>query len=52
MITSRTTEEALVQYLSLKHREVYMSKKLDREISEAAKKIILTGVLSVAMRQS
>ena len=26
-----------------------MSKKLDREISEAAKKIILTGVLSVAM---
>ena len=26
-----------------------MGKKLDREISEAAKKIILTGVLSVAM---
>lgn len=41
MITSRTTEEAFVQYLSIKHREVYMGKKLDREISEAATLILV-----------
>lgn len=41
MIISRTTEEALIQYLSIKYMEVYMGKKLDREISEAATLVLV-----------